>query len=231
MFKFIATKSFIRDLMEEGSFIRIDYVGRIIESGEIFDLTKEDVAKKENIFNPEVNYGPVPIIIGAEMAVKGLENELKKMIIGDKKKILIKPEDAFGERKAEFIKLVPVSEFKKQDIDPYPGMPVNINRLRGRVISVSGGRVRVDFNHPLAGKSLEYDVEIKEQIIDQTEQTKAILEFFLKKKDNDVSIENETAKIKVKEEISGMIKKTIANMIMKWVKNIKKIQFIDEFTQ
>jgi len=231
VFKFIATKSFIRDLMEEGSFIRIDYVGRIIESGEIFDLTKEDVAKKENIFNPEVNYGPVPIIIGAEMAVKGLENELKKMIIGDKKKILIKPEDAFGERKAEFIKLVPVSEFKKQDIDPYPGMPVNINRLRGRVISVSGGRVRVDFNHPLAGKSLEYDVEIKEQIIDQTEQTKAILEFFLKKKDNDVSIENETAKIKVKEEISGMIKKTIANMIMKWVKNIKKIQFIDEFTQ
>ena len=194
-------------------------------------MTKEDVAKKENIFNPEVNYGPVPIIIGAEMAVKGLENELKKMIIGDKKKILIKPEDAFGERKAEFIKLVPVSEFKKQDIDPYPGMPVNINRLRGRVISVSGGRVRVDFNHPLAGKSLEYDVEIKEQIIDQTEQTKAILEFFLKKKDNDVSIENETAKIKVKEEISGMIKKTIANMIMKWVKNIKKIQFIDEFTQ
>ena len=217
--------------MEEGSFIRINYVGRIVESGEIFDLTKEDVAKKENIFNPEVNYGPVPIIIGAEMAVKGLENELKKMIIGDKKKILIKPEDAFGERKAEFIKLVPVSEFKKQDIDPYPGMPVNINRLRGRVISVSGGRVRVDFNHPLAGKSLEYDVEIKEQIIDQTEQTKAILEFFLKKKDNDVSIENETAKIKVKEEISGMIKKTIANMIMKWVKNIKKIQFIDEFTQ
>ena len=217
--------------MEEGSFIRIDYVGKIIESGEIFDLTKEDVARKENIFNPEVNYGPVPIIIGAEMAVKGLENELKKMIIGDKKKILIKPEDAFGERKAEFIKLVPVSEFKKQDIDPYPGMPVNINRLRGRVISVSGGRVRVDFNHPLAGKSLEYDVEIKEQIIDQTEQTKAILEFFLKKKDNDVSIENETAKIKVKEEISGMIKKTIANMIMKWVKNIKKIQFIEEFTQ
>jgi len=207
VFKSTATKSFIRDSMEEGSFIRIDYVGRIGESGEIFDLTKEDVARKENIFNPEVNYGPVPIIIGAEVVVKGLENELKKMNVGDKKKVIVKPEDAFGERKAEFIKLVHMSEFKKQNIDPYPGMLVNIGRLRGRVISVSGGRVRVDFNHPLAGKSLEYDVEIKEEITDQKE------------------------KIKVKEEISGMIKKTIANMIMKWVKNIKKIQFIDEFTQ
>jgi len=217
--------------MEEGSFIRIDYVGRIVESREIFDLTKEDVAKKENIFNPEVNYGPVPIIIGAEVAVKGLENELKKMNVGDKKKILVKPEEAFGERKTEFIKLIPISEFKKQNIDPYPGMPVSISRLRGRVISVSGGRIRVDFNHPLAGKSLEYDVEIKEEITDQKEQIKAILEFFLKKKDNEIIIENETAKIKVKEEISGTTKKTIANMIMKWVKNIKKIQFIDEFTQ
>jgi len=231
VFKSTATKSFIRDSMEEGSFIRIDYVGRIGESGEIFDLTKEDVARKENIFNPEVNYGPVPIIIGADVAVKGLENELKKMNVGDKKKVIVKPEDAFGERKAEFIKLVPMSEFKKQNIDPYPGMLVNISGLRGRVISVSGGRVRVDFNHPLAGKSLEYDVEIKEEITDQKEKIKAILEFFLKKKDNEITIENETAKIKVKEGISSMTKKTIADMVLKWVKNIKKIQFIDEFTQ
>ena len=217
--------------MEEGNFIRIDYVGRIIESGEIFDLTKEDVAKKENVFNPEVTYGSVPVIIGAEVAVKGLENELKKMKVGDKKKVIVKPEDAFGERKAEFIKLVTMSEFKKQDIDPYPGMFITISRLKGRVLSVSGGRVRVDFNHPLAGKNLEYDVEIKEEITEQAKQIKAVLEFFLKKKDNDVSIENETAKIKTKEDISNMTKKTIADMIMKWVKNIKKIQFIDEFTQ
>jgi len=217
--------------MEEGNFIRIDYVGRIIESGEIFDLTKEDVAKKENVFNPEVTYGSVPVIIGAEVAVKGLENELKKMKVGDKKKVIVKPEDAFGERKAEFIKLVTMSEFKKQDIDPYPGMFITISRLKGSVLSVSGGRVRVDFNHPLAGKNLEYDVEIKEEITEQAKQIKAVLEFFLKKKDNDVSIENETAKIKTKEDISNMTKKTIADMIMKWVKNIKKIQFIDEFTQ
>jgi len=217
--------------MKEGDFIRIDYVGRITESGEIFDLTKEDVAKKENIFRPEVNYGPVPVIIGAGVVVRGLENELKKMNVGNKKKIIVKPEDAFGERKAEFIKLIPISEFKKQNIEPYPGMPVNIKGLLGRILSVSGGRVRVDFNHPLAGKTLEYDLEIKDKITAKKERIKAILEFFLKKKDNDISIEKEIARIIIKEEIARMTKKTIADMIMKWIKNIKKIQFIEEFKQ
>ena len=176
--------------MKEGDFIRIDYVGRITESKEIFDLTIEDVAKKEKIFKPEINYGPIPVIIGAGIVVGGLENELKKMKVGDKKKIVVKPDDAFGERKSEFIKLVPISEFKKQNIEPYPGMSVNISRLRGRVISVSGGRVRVDFNHPLAGKTLEYDLEIKEKIINKKEKIKAILEFFLKERNNDISFEN-----------------------------------------
>ena len=50
-------------------------------------------------------------------------------------------------------------------------------------------------------------------------------------RNNDISIENETAKIKLKEDISGGTKKTIADMIMKWVKKINKIQFIDEFKQ
>jgi FKBP-type peptidyl-prolyl cis-trans isomerase 2 len=219
--------------MKEGDFVRIDYVGRIVESGEIFDLTKEDYAKQEGVFTPEVKYGSVSIVIGANLVVKGLENALKEMKVGDKKKVKVKPEDAFGERKTEFIKLVPIAEFKKQDMTPYPGMLVNINRLRGRVLSVSGGRVRVDFNHPLAGKELEYDVEIKEQVSDPVEKIKAIMENYLKDiKNAEVSIQNELVEIKIKnEDVPRMIKKTISDMIMKWIENIKKTRFIDEFTQ
>lgn len=219
--------------MEEGDFIRIDYVGRIAESEEIFDLTNEDVAKKEDVFNPEVTYGSIPVIIGSNLTVKGLEKGLREMKVGEKKKIMVKPEEAFGERKAEYIKLISKSEFKKQDIKPYPGMPVSINRLRGRVLSVSGGRVRVDFNHPLAGKSLEYEVEIKKQITDRKERIKATLEIFIKDvKDVKIDIENEIVKIKtVKGDIPRIMKKTISDMIMKWIKGIKKVQFIEEFTQ
>ena len=219
--------------MKEGDFIRIDYVGRVSESNEIFDLTRESIAKEKEIYNPNFKYGPVPVILGAHHIVKGLENELMKMKIGQKKKITVKPEDALGGRKPELIRLVPSSEFKKRDIDPFPGMPIVQNNMRGRVLSVSGGRVRVDFNHPLAGKTLEYDVEIKEKITGVKERIMAILELFLKfeKDEINVRIDKEILGIKIdkKKDIPKPIKKVISDNVIKWVKTIKKVRFIEEF--
>ena len=219
--------------MKEGDFIRIDYVGKISESGEIFDLTKENIAKEKTIYNPNLSYKPVPIIVGANFVVRGLENGLKEMKVGEKKKIIVKPEGAFGKRSSKLIRLIPLSEFKKQKTDPYPGMIVTVNNLPGKVISVTGGRVRVDFNHPLSGKTLEYDVEIKEKITNKIGKIKAVLEFFLKGgEDLDVSFENETVEIKTrKKDIPKEIKKTIADTILKWIKNVKKIRFVQEFEQ
>jgi len=219
--------------MKEGDFIRVDYVGKISESGEVFDLTKESVAKEKGIYNPNLSYKPVPIIVGANFVVKGLEDKLKKMKVGEKKRIIVKPEEAFGKRSLKLIKLIPLSGFKKQKADPYPGMIVTINNIHGRVLSVTGGRVRVDFNHPLSGKALEYDVEIKEKITSKMGKIKAILEFFLKVgEDLDVSYEKEIVEIKTKKkDIPKELKKTIADTILKWIKNIKKIRFIQEFEQ
>jgi len=219
--------------MDEGDFIRIDYVGRVSENDEIFDLTKENVAKEMGAYNPEFKYGPIPVILGAHHVVKGLEDELMKMKIGKSKKVIVKPEDALGERKAELIKLIPLSEFKKRDIDPFPGMPIVENGMRGRVLSVSGGRVRVDFNHPLAGKTLVYDVEIKEKITDINKKVMAILELFLKfeKDEINVRIDKETLEIKIgkDKDVPKTIKKMIADNATKWIKNIKKVIFIEEF--
>ena len=219
--------------MKEGDFIRIDFVGKISESDEIFDLTKESVAREKGIYNPNFKYGPVPVILGSHHVVRGLENALMKMKVSEKKKIIVKPEDALGERKAELIRLIPLTEFKKHDIDPFPGMPIVQNNMRGRVLSVSGGRVRVDFNHPLAGKTLEYEVEIKEKITTAKEKIIGILELFLKfeKDEINVKIEKETLEIKIdkKLDVPKAIKKVIVDNVTKWVKNIKKVRFIEEF--
>ena len=219
--------------MKEGDFIRIDYVGRVSESGEIFDLTRESVAREKGIYNPNLSYKPIPIIIGANFVVKGLEKELKEMKVGERKKIVVKPEEAFGNRSPKLIRLIPLSEFKRQKTDPYPGMIITVNNIQGRVLSVTGGRVRVDFNHPLSGKTLEYDVEIKEKISSKIGKIKAILEFFLKSgEDFDVSLENETVEIKTKEkDIPKEVKKTIADTILKWIRNIKKVKFVQEYEQ
>jgi FKBP-type peptidyl-prolyl cis-trans isomerase 2 len=217
--------------MKDGDFIQIDYVGKVTESGEVFDLTKEDLAKEKGIYSPNIKYGPIPVIIGGNFVVKGLENGLKEMDVGNKKTITIKPEDAFGERDARFVKLIPLAEFKKQDITPYPGMPVTISRLNGRVISMSGGRVRVDFNHPLAGKTIEYEVEIKNLITDVKEKINAILSFYLKfeEKDVTITIDKETVEINIKVEASKLVKKTVADTIKKWISETKKVRFVDEY--
>ncbi|MCX6821373.1 MAG: DUF3211 family protein [Candidatus Aenigmarchaeota archaeon] len=110
-------------------------------------------------------------------------------------------------------------------------MFVTISRLNGRVLSVAGGRVRVDFNHPLAGKMIEYEVEIKNQITDMKEKIDAILNFYLKLKEGDViiTIDKETAEINIKVETNKLIKKTVADTIKKWVSEIKKVRFVDEY--
>ncbi len=216
--------------MNEGDFVRINYVGRIKESKEIFDLTKEDVAKEKGIFNPDFKYGPVPVIIGSSMIIKGVEKILKEMKVGEKRDIVVSHEDGFGKRSEKLIKLIPIVEFRRQNMDPYPGMIINMNNLSGRVLSVSGGRITVDFNHPLAGKELEYDLEIMEEIKEKDKQVKAILELYIKMKDDDaeVSVKDNVAEIKLKIDMPRKAKEEFVQTVKKWVKEIDKIRFIEE---
>jgi hypothetical protein len=55
---------------------------------------------------------------------------------------------------------MPLSEFTKRDLQPFPGMVVEIDNQKAKVQSVNGGRVRVDFNHELAGQTLTYDFKV-----------------------------------------------------------------------
>jgi len=141
--------------------IKLHYTGKIKETGEIFDTTYEDVAKEAGIYNEKGIYGPVPIAVGAGHVIKGLD-EAK----------------AFGKRDPKLIKTFTIGQFRRQGIYPFPGLDVEIEtdsgkKLKGRVMSVSSGRVRVDFNHPFAGKTAVYEVEILEKIEDPIEKVKA----------------------------------------------------------
>ncbi len=116
--------------MKEGDFVLVDFVGRIKETGEIFDLTIEEVARENGIHEPDFVYKPVPVIVGSHMIIKGVEDALMSMNVGEKRTITVKPEEGFGNRSEKLVRLIPISEFKKRDIDPYPGMPVTINDLQ-----------------------------------------------------------------------------------------------------
>jgi FKBP-type peptidyl-prolyl cis-trans isomerase SlyD len=214
--------------MQKGDFVYISYVGRIKESGEIFDVTSEEIARREGVYNPEIKYGDVPIIIGAGFVIPGLDEALEKMNVGEKKIVEIEPKKAFGERREDFIKLIPEAEFKRQNINVKVGDFVNVNGITGRVLSINAGRVRIDFNHPLAGKALVYEVEIKKQVTETKEKIYAILKFFsnLDESVANVKVENGEAEIEVKGlQIANRIKESVVKTIFQWINEINRIKF------
>ncbi len=157
--------------MKEGDLAVISYTG-MLEDGTVFDTTDEKVAKSAGIYDASRKYAPVRVFVGVGELIKGLDEALIEMKPGEEKEVKIPPEKGFGERDPDKVILIPLREFKKRGINPYPGMPVEVDDRRGRVISISGGRVRVDLNHELAGKTLVYRVRVEEVVEDGEEKLK-----------------------------------------------------------
>lgn len=219
--------------MKTGDFVLIDYVGKVKDTGEIFDLTVEETAKKEKVYNPKVSYRPISVVVGGSFVIKGLDDVLMEMNVGDKKVVVIEPDKAFGPRDSKFVRPIPLSNFKEQDTEPTPGAYVTINGIRGRIVSVDGGRIRVDFNHPLAGKALEYEIEIKKEITDVADKVKAVVSFMtsIDMKDIEAKMADKEADVGIKAEhhMHSEDKKHVADLVMKWVPGIEKVRFVEEF--
>ncbi len=207
--------------LKKGDFIEIEYIGRIKDDNKVFDLTNEEVAKKEGIHHKDHIYKPVIICLGFNDIIKGLDEELIGKEPG-KYKIEINSEKAFGKKTYDLIKLVPNSIFNKENIRPFPGLQVNIENLIGTIRSVSGGRSLVDFNHPLAGKDIIYEIEIKKIITNLEEKLKSLLELKLGKDVKfNISDNKAVIKIKLNKELENQLSKEIKDKISE----LKDIEF------
>lgn len=209
--------------LKKKDFIEIDYTGRLKEDNSVFDTTSEQVAKDEKIHNPETKYSPQIICLGENQIVKGLEDNLVGKEVGEYK-FEIKMEDAFGKKDAKLIQLVPTKKFLDNKIQPMPGLVLNIDGMIGTVKTVSGGRTIVDFNHPLSGKDVVYDVNIKRLVTDTNEKTKMILNWIGLKESKFEIKENELT-IKTLEEIPKDVKTHFESKI-KELLELKKVEFV-----
>jgi FKBP-type peptidyl-prolyl cis-trans isomerase 2 len=162
-------------MVKKGDFVKIDYTGRL-DDGNVFDTTDEAEAKKSNIHNPKIKYSPVLMIVGSGRMIHGLESAVEGMAAGAEKEVTIKPEEGFGSRNPDMISIVPLSHFEREKINPAPGMAVNIDDREGIIKSVGGGRVIVDFNHPLAGQTLKYKVKVASILEKVTDKASALLD-------------------------------------------------------
>jgi FKBP-type peptidyl-prolyl cis-trans isomerase SlyD len=161
--------------MQKGDLISIAFTGKDASTGKVFDTTDAEVAKKEGLETQGKIFGPVPIIVGQGEILPGLDESLLSMNVGESKKIALEANKAFGERNPQLIRVLPLSEFTKNKISPVPGTIVNANDMIGKVQSVSGGRVRVDFNPDLAGKKVEYELKVTKHYTESKEQLDALV--------------------------------------------------------
>ena len=162
--------------INNGDFVRLNFTGKVQENDEIFDTTFEDVAKEANLFNENKEYKPIPIIVGGNHLLPAIEEAIVGLEEGDSKTIEIGSENAFGPRNRQLIQLIPMKEFKKQGMTPVPGMMITSDGNTGKILTVNGGRVKVDFNHELAGKDLIFDVDVVEIIDNDEDKIKSMIE-------------------------------------------------------
>ncbi len=176
--------------MEDRKLVYVDYDVWILpdeEDGEeiLFRTTDRVKAEKEEIFDENAYYGPQPVMVGVGEILEGFEEALKDAEVDKKNSVEVPPDKGVGQRDPRKIELFGRRELDRKGIDIMEGGRVEIDNRVGTIIQATAGRVRVDFNNPLAGKIIRYDYTITE-IPDTSED---IIEAILLKDYDDVEFE------------------------------------------
>ena len=167
------------ETIKKNDFVEIEFIGRIKNTEEIFDTNIKKEAEKisENFQTKQLI-----VCVGHGMLVKGFDKELEGKEIKKKYTIELSPENAFGQRNKDLIKLIPSKLFKEKNINPISGMMLNLDGMLAKVITSSVGRVMMDFNNPLSGKDIEYEFTIKRKVTEEKEKVNSLQDFFFKRK-------------------------------------------------
>lgn len=208
--------------IKKGDFIEIEYTARIKNTDQVFDTTNEETAKANNLYHKEVKYKPITICVGEGNLIKGLDEFIEGKDLG-KHHVELPPEKAFGKKDAKLLRLISLGEFRKHQIDPMPGLEVELDGNRGTVRTVNGGRVIVDFNHPLSSKDIIYDIDIKRIINDDKEKIQGLLDIY-RIPHKSVELIDNKATIEFGMDVPKEITKPIADEIVKLI-GVKDILF------
>lgn len=139
-------------MSNEGKMVKIHYTGSL-DDGEVFDTSR-------------LRDEPIEFECMAGTVIKGFDDAVRDMEVGDKKHIHLEPEEAYGMRREELVQTVPVDQVPNAQDLPV-GESVYMQGPDGhpfpvKVVSVDDENVVFDMNHPLAGKPLNFELELME---------------------------------------------------------------------
>lgn len=168
-------KAVIEPVVGDSSVLYIDYTAKIKEDDVVFDTTLEDVAKVQGVYKENERYEPMLVAIGWNWLLAAVEEELVGLKPGDKKTVVVPPEKGAGKRDPKKVKMIPKVKLAKHGVKPIKGEEITFGDERGIVTSVLGRQVRVDFNSPLADKTLVFDVTVRNILSSHVEKLEAIV--------------------------------------------------------
>ncbi|PIZ51235.1 hypothetical protein COY27_04395 [Candidatus Woesearchaeota archaeon CG_4_10_14_0_2_um_filter_33_13] len=208
-------------------FIEVDYTGRLTD-GTVFDTTVENVAKEAGLPTDKVKYAPAVVCIGEKQILPGLDHSLENQEIGKSVTVNLKPEQAFGKRDVKNLRIVPMNTFKEHKVQPQPGLQIDVDGQMGTIVRVSGGRVIVNFNHPLAGKEVVYEVTIKRRLTDVGEKLVSFLNstFRIPSDKINVEVKEDKAEVRLPVQFPEQIAKEIAKKLADVVQ-LKEVKFVN----
>jgi peptidylprolyl isomerase len=223
--------------LQKGNFILVDYVAKVKETGEVFDTTLEETAKKERMYKEGDIYEPKLVVIGEGWIIKALDENLATMEVDKAAVIEIPPDKAFGPRDPEKVKRVPLKQLLAKDITPTLGLRVEYGGKTATVRAVGAGRVLLDFNPPLAGKTLVYDTTVKKKLETVEEKIGALIhrripaveqakfQFIVKPKTVNIEMPAEAFYL----EGIQLAKRGIATDIPRFLEGITTVEFAETF--
>lgn len=187
-------------VLKKNDFVEIEFTGRVKDTNEIFDSNvKKDLESSNIKSNPK----PFVFSLGQGMFLESIDEFLIGKETG-KYNIDLAPEKAFGNRDTKLVKIVPIKIFRQHNINPAPGVMFNFDGKIAKVLSVSGGRVIVDFNNPIAGKEVVYDINVLRKVEDMSEKINSFMSFLFMK-EFDFSIEGKDLVIKAEKDFVKFI--------------------------
>jgi len=223
--------------LKNGDFIIANYTLKIKETGETVGTTLESVAKETKLYRGEERYEPFFIIVGEGWVPKGLDEALTGLELGKASTIELPPEKGYGVRDPKKVRLVPLRKFTAEGLTPVPGLQVNMDGKAAQVRSVGAGRVQVDYNHPLAGKTLIYDLTVEKILETDEDKVRNLIHKRIptvgQEKFN-VKIQQGKLEIEIPEEaffLEGLQveKRTVTADLEKYLPKIETVAFLEMF--
>ncbi|MGQ9782247.1 MAG: FKBP-type peptidyl-prolyl cis-trans isomerase [Nitrososphaeria archaeon] len=221
---------------EKGSLIYLNLTSTVKETNELIETTLEEKAKEYKVHDPTKKYTSRLVAVGEGWVLGALDDRLKEMAVGEKVTVEIPPEKAFGIWDPLKVRIIPIRKFGEKASQLKVGDEVEVDNKIGYVKLIGSGRVHIDFNHKLAGKTITYDIEVVEELKEDEKKIRALFTRRIPIEDEKIKffVQNSTLTFNLPEDIyfeEGLqiVKRALANDIFKFLPNITKVVFEEEY--